>query len=136
MHTHTLSLTHIHSLTPTHFLFQFRHTQRAEGNNCAGGDVCQTHTHTRAHTHTFTLTHTHSHTFSHSHTLSLSSTHTHTLSLSLFNIHTLSLSLGTPNGQKVTILLEELYDLKKTEYDAWFVNIMELKQVHRVYMYH
>jgi len=37
-------------------------------------------------------------------------------------------SLGTPNGQKVTILLEELNDIKKVEYDAWFINIMELKQ--------
>jgi len=33
-------------------------------------------------------------------------------------------SLGTPNGQKVTILLEEL----GVEYDAWKINIMELKQ--------
>lgn len=33
-------------------------------------------------------------------------------------------SLGTPNGQKVTILLEEL----GVEYDAWVVNIMEQKQ--------
>jgi hypothetical protein len=32
-------------------------------------------------------------------------------------------SLGTPNGVKVTILLEELYALKSVEYDAWFVNI-------------
>ena len=39
--------------------------------------------------------------------------------------HALQLySLGTPNGQKVTILLEEL----GVEYDAWFVNIMELDQ--------
>eukprot|EP00537_Pseudo-nitzschia_pungens_P008371 CAMPEP_0172369532 /NCGR_PEP_ID=MMETSP1060-20121228/33237_1 /TAXON_ID=37318 /ORGANISM="Pseudo-nitzschia pungens, Strain cf. cingulata" /LENGTH=315 /DNA_ID=CAMNT_0013094479 /DNA_START=140 /DNA_END=1087 /DNA_ORIENTATION=- len=33
-------------------------------------------------------------------------------------------SLGTPNGQKVTILLEEL----GLEYDAWFINILELQQ--------
>jgi len=33
-------------------------------------------------------------------------------------------SLGTPNGQKVTILLEEL----GVEYDAWFVPIMQQKQ--------
>jgi len=33
-------------------------------------------------------------------------------------------SLGTPNGHKVTILLEEL----GVEYDAWITNIMELKQ--------
>lgn len=33
-------------------------------------------------------------------------------------------SLGTPNGQKVTILLEEL----GVEYDAFKINIMELKQ--------
>jgi GST-like protein len=39
--------------------------------------------------------------------------------------HALQLySLGTPNGHKVTILLEEL----GIEYDAWFVNIMELEQ--------
>ena len=37
-------------------------------------------------------------------------------------------SLGTPNGQKVTILLEELHDLKGLEYDAWKINIMELDQ--------
>jgi len=30
-------------------------------------------------------------------------------------------SLGTPNGQKVTILLEEL----ELKYDAWYINIME-----------
>jgi GST-like protein len=33
-------------------------------------------------------------------------------------------SLGTPNGQKVTILLEEL----GVEYDAWRTNIMDLEQ--------
>lgn len=33
-------------------------------------------------------------------------------------------SLGTPNGIKVTVLLEEL----GIEYDAWFIPIMELKQ--------
>lgn len=36
-------------------------------------------------------------------------------------------SLGTPNGQKVTILLEEL----GVEYDAWRIPIMELKQFTR-----
>lgn len=36
-------------------------------------------------------------------------------------------SLGTPNGQKVTILLEELLAAGHTgaEYDAWLINIME-----------
>jgi len=36
-------------------------------------------------------------------------------------------SLGTPNGQKVTILLEELLALghEGAEYDAWLVNIRE-----------
>jgi GSH-dependent disulfide-bond oxidoreductase len=36
-------------------------------------------------------------------------------------------SLGTPNGQKVTIMLEELLALghKGAEYDAWLVNIGE-----------
>lgn len=36
-------------------------------------------------------------------------------------------SLGTPNGQKVTILLEELLALgiKEAEYDAWLINIGE-----------
>ena len=36
-------------------------------------------------------------------------------------------SLGTPNGQKVTILLEELLALghQGAEYDAWLVNIRE-----------
>ncbi len=36
-------------------------------------------------------------------------------------------SLATPNGQKVTIMLEELLALgiKEAEYDAWLINIME-----------
>ncbi|QFU76438.1 glutathione-dependent disulfide-bond oxidoreductase [Halioglobus maricola] len=36
-------------------------------------------------------------------------------------------SLGTPNGQKVTILLEELLErgISDAEYDAWIVNIIE-----------
>lgn len=36
-------------------------------------------------------------------------------------------SLGTPNGQKVTIMLEELLELgiKQAEYDAWLINISE-----------
>jgi GST-like protein len=39
-------------------------------------------------------------------------------------------SLGTPNGQKVTILLEELLAAGHSgaEYDAWFVDIMEGEQ--------
>ncbi|MGE0861585.1 MAG: glutathione-dependent disulfide-bond oxidoreductase [Gammaproteobacteria bacterium] len=39
-------------------------------------------------------------------------------------------SLGTPNGIKVTVLLEELLALghKGAEYDAWLVNIMEGQQ--------
>jgi GST-like protein len=39
-------------------------------------------------------------------------------------------SLGTPNGQKVTILLEELLAAghAKAEYDAWFIDIMEGQQ--------
>eukprot|EP00635_Sarcinochrysidales_sp_CCMP3193_P003331 CAMPEP_0118919872 /NCGR_PEP_ID=MMETSP1166-20130328/18780_1 /TAXON_ID=1104430 /ORGANISM="Chrysoreinhardia sp, Strain CCMP3193" /LENGTH=283 /DNA_ID=CAMNT_0006860407 /DNA_START=139 /DNA_END=990 /DNA_ORIENTATION=+ len=37
-------------------------------------------------------------------------------------------SLGTPNGVKVTILLEELNALKGVEYDAWKVNIFDLDQ--------
>ena len=37
-------------------------------------------------------------------------------------------SLGTPNGIKVTILLEELHDLKKVEYDAFKINIFDLDQ--------
>lgn len=43
--------------------------------------------------------------------------------------HTLQLySLGTPNGQKVTILLEELHDEIGLEYDAWKINIGQLDQ--------
>jgi len=36
-------------------------------------------------------------------------------------------SLGTPNGQKVTIMLEELLakGVKEAEYDAWLINIGE-----------
>ncbi len=36
-------------------------------------------------------------------------------------------SLGTPNGVKVTIMLEELLELGHTgaEYDAWLINIMD-----------
>ena len=36
-------------------------------------------------------------------------------------------SLGTPNGQKVTILLEELLEAGRgdAEYDAWLIDIME-----------
>ena len=35
-------------------------------------------------------------------------------------------SLGTPNGVKVTVLLEELLEIgKDAEYDAWFINIGE-----------
>lgn len=39
-------------------------------------------------------------------------------------------SLGTPNGVKVTILLEELLALGHAgaEYDAWFINIMKGEQ--------
>lgn len=38
-------------------------------------------------------------------------------------------SLGTPNGQKVTILLEELLEMgKDAEYDAWLINIMKEDQ--------
>jgi GST-like protein len=39
-------------------------------------------------------------------------------------------SLGTPNGQKVTILLEELLAAghSSAEYDAWLINIMEGEQ--------
>tara|TARA_R110001606_G_scaffold399222_2_gene582354 strand:- start:2776 stop:3627 length:852 start_codon:yes stop_codon:yes gene_type:complete len=45
--------------------------------------------------------------------------------------HSLQLySLGTPNGQKVTILLEELLALgiKEAEYDAFLINIGESEQ--------
>ncbi|MBB1380620.1 glutathione-dependent disulfide-bond oxidoreductase [Shewanella sp. SR41-2] len=45
--------------------------------------------------------------------------------------HTLQLySLGTPNGQKVTILVEELLALgiKEAEYDAYLINIGEKDQ--------
>jgi GST-like protein len=37
-------------------------------------------------------------------------------------------SLGTPNGIKCTILLEELNDLKGVEYDAWKIDIFKLDQ--------
>lgn len=37
-------------------------------------------------------------------------------------------SLGTPNGIKVTILLEELHDWKGVEYDAWKISIFDLDQ--------
>ncbi len=39
-------------------------------------------------------------------------------------------SLGSPNGQKVTILLEELLALghQGAEYDAWFIDIMKQEQ--------
>lgn len=38
-------------------------------------------------------------------------------------------SLATPNGQKVTILLEELLEAgKDAEYDAWMINIMKEDQ--------
>ncbi|MGV2389460.1 MAG UNVERIFIED_CONTAM: glutathione-dependent disulfide-bond oxidoreductase [Microcystis novacekii LVE1205-3] len=37
-------------------------------------------------------------------------------------------SLATPNGVKVTILLEELNDLKGVEYDAYKISIMDLEQ--------
>ena len=39
-------------------------------------------------------------------------------------------SLGTPNGQKVTIMFEELLEAGFTgaEYDAWMINIMESEQ--------
>ncbi|WP_394205034.1 glutathione-dependent disulfide-bond oxidoreductase [Shewanella waksmanii] len=45
--------------------------------------------------------------------------------------HALQLySLGTPNGQKVTIMLEELLaaGVKEAEYDAFLINISELDQ--------
>src|SRR5437870_1731366 len=36
-------------------------------------------------------------------------------------------SVGSPNGQKVTVMLEELLaaGFSGAEYDAWFINIME-----------
>jgi GSH-dependent disulfide-bond oxidoreductase len=37
-------------------------------------------------------------------------------------------SLGTPNGHKVTIMLEELNEALGLEYDAWNISIFELKQ--------
>mmetsp|Transcript_10583 Transcript_10583/g.26910 ORF Transcript_10583/g.26910 Transcript_10583/m.26910 type:complete len:279 (+) Transcript_10583:82-918(+) len=37
-------------------------------------------------------------------------------------------SLGTPNGVKVTMLLEELSDLKGVDYDAWKMDIFKLDQ--------
>lgn len=39
-------------------------------------------------------------------------------------------SLATPNGQKVTILFEELLELgiKEAEYDAWLIEIMKSEQ--------
>ena len=37
-------------------------------------------------------------------------------------------SLGTPNGIKITILLEELNDIKGVEYDAWKISIFDLEQ--------
>lgn len=39
-------------------------------------------------------------------------------------------SLGTPNGQKATIMFEELLEAGHTdaEYDAWLINIMESEQ--------
>lgn len=39
-------------------------------------------------------------------------------------------SLGTPNGVKVTVLLEELLELgiKEAEYDAWLINIQDGEQ--------
>lgn len=37
-------------------------------------------------------------------------------------------SLGTPNGHKVTMLLEELNDAIGVEYDAWKISIFDLKQ--------
>ena len=43
--------------------------------------------------------------------------------------HSLQLySLGTPNGQKVTMMLEELNEAKGVEYDAWLIKIMDLDQ--------
>lgn len=41
-------------------------------------------------------------------------------------------SMATPNGQKVTILLEELLELgKDAEYDAWSISIMKEDQFGR-----
>lgn len=43
-------------------------------------------------------------------------------------IHPIQLySLGTPNGVKVTVMLEELLEAGYTnaEYDAWLINILE-----------
>lgn len=37
-------------------------------------------------------------------------------------------SIGTPNGIKITILLEEIYDLQGVEYDAWKINMFDLEQ--------
>lgn len=37
-------------------------------------------------------------------------------------------SLGTPNGQKVTIMLEELNEAQGVEYDAFLIKIMEQDQ--------
>ncbi len=55
-------------------------------------------------------------------------THDHELPVGKhpFQLH----SLATPNGQKVTILLEELLAAGHTgaEYDAWFINIREGEQ--------
>lgn len=43
--------------------------------------------------------------------------------------HALQLySLGTPNGMKVTILLEELNAVAGVEYDAWKISIFDLQQ--------
>jgi len=43
--------------------------------------------------------------------------------------HALQLySLGTPNGCKATILLEELHDSKGVEYDAWKISFSDLDQ--------
>ncbi|MBT7371971.1 MAG: glutathione-dependent disulfide-bond oxidoreductase, partial [Gammaproteobacteria bacterium] len=44
--------------------------------------------------------------------------------------HSLQLySLGTPNGIKVTVLLEELLEMgTDAEYDAWLINIGESDQ--------
>ena len=55
---------------------------------------------------------------------------THEQALPVGN-HPLQLySLGTPNGVKVTVLLEELLELgiKDAEYDAWLVNIQDGEQ--------